>query len=118
VSAVGTAINSSCPQSEWSHTFLKGMLARMEVSFHKYGAAADAYPHRVNALKSAAERIEKYRQTGNTEWLIDAANFLMLEFMHPSLPYAEFRPTDSGESPGRVWWDTRAKNLDNEGSRL
>jgi hypothetical protein len=89
--------------SEHSPTFLQGMVARMEVSFHKYGAIKDAFPHKVDALRCLEERIAKYKETGNTEWLIDAANFAMIEFMRPSLPFAKFTPTDSDASPGRVW---------------
>lgn len=73
----------------------------MTVSFHKYGPIKEAYPHKISALKSLQERLKKYEETGNTEWLIDAANFAMIEYMLPSHPQAHFRGTDSGESPGR-----------------
>lgn len=82
--------------------FLQGMADRMEVSFHKYGAVADAYPHKVDALASLQKRIEKYLETRNTEYLIDAANFAMIEFMAPRFRDAEFKPTDSDGSPGRT----------------
>lgn len=75
----------------------------MEVSFHKYGPLKNAYPHKVDALKSLLLRIEKYRETGNTEFLIDAANFAMIEFMRPSVKDAKFVATDSNASPGRIW---------------
>lgn len=92
-------------RSEFSDRFVDGMRNRMIVSFHKYGPVAHGYPDRVNALDSLEERIQRYRETGNAEWLIDAANFAMIEFMHPSHPDAHFRPTDSHESPGRVRHD-------------
>ena len=38
--------------------------------------------------------------TGNTEYLCDAANYLMFEFMYPQKEGAYFRTTDSGESAG------------------
>ena len=90
----------STPKSEFSQSFIQGMLDRIGVSFHKYGKAADAFPHRVDALKSLKARIKMYRKTGNTEWLMDVANFAMFEYMHPSHKRAHFRPTDSSESPG------------------
>jgi hypothetical protein len=91
------------PDTEHSEPFIRGMVDRMLVSFFKYGKVADAYPGKVSALESLQARIAKYRQTGNTEYLIDAANFAMIEFMHPSQADAHFTPTDSDGSPGRVW---------------
>ena len=91
------------PASEFSEPFAQGMADRMAVSFAKYGAVKDAYPHRVDAIKSLKARLERYERDGNTEWLMDVANFAMIEFMHPKHPEAHFRPTDSKESPGRVW---------------
>lgn len=96
----------SIPTSEYSLEFIEGMKTRMAVSFYKYGAIADAYPHKVSALESLHKRLDKYMDTGNTEFLIDAANFAMIEFMLPSHPDAHFRPTDSNESPGRCAYDT------------
>lgn len=89
------------PFSEFSDRFVEYMKNRMEVSFHKYGAIADAFPTKIDALKSAADRIEQYRVTHNTEFLVDAANFLMIEFMLPGYHDAFFKGTDSSESPGR-----------------
>jgi hypothetical protein len=91
-----------CPPTEFSDEFVEYMRNRMVVSFHKYGPVADAYPHKVSALDSLQKRLAKYLETGNTEWLVDAANFCMIEFMRPSVPGAEFRATDSDASPGRV----------------
>jgi len=88
---------------EFSKDFLQGMLDRMAMSFYKYGKVADAYPRLVNALNSMQLRLGDYKKTGNRDALIDAANFLMIEFMHPAHRSAHFRATDSHESPGRVW---------------
>lgn len=93
----------SVPESENSQPFHQGMVDRMGVSFCKYGAVRDAYPHRVDAIESLKKRLERYERDGNTEWLMDVANFAMIEFMHPKHPEAHFRATDSKESPGRVW---------------
>lgn len=40
----------------------------------------------MDALKNIELRLQKYKDTGNTEFLVDIANFAMLEFMHPSIP--------------------------------
>lgn len=76
------------------------MANRMAFSEPKYGPLEDNYPHRKNSLLSAEERIQKYKETGNTEWLIDAANQLVIEALFPSHILAHFRATDSDESPG------------------
>lgn len=94
------------PTSEVSVTFLQGMVDRMGLSYFKYGLVEEAYGPRVvnrgDALRSMRKRLDKYRETGNTEWLMDAANFDMIEFMFPDHEEAHFRPTDADESPGRI----------------
>lgn len=90
------------PPKEISEEFIQGMRNRMITSFYKYGPIANAYPNKVFAVESLLVRIDKYLDTGNTEWLMDAANFAMIEFMHPSHPEAHFRATSAEESPGRV----------------
>ena len=101
----------SVPESENSEEFHQGMVTRMELSYFKYGLVSEAYPEKVKALRiaddegecSLEKRLRLYRETGNTEWLMDVANFAMIEFMHPRHPQAHFRGTDSDESPGRKW---------------
>jgi hypothetical protein len=88
--------------SEFSERFVQGMADRMTTSRHKYGPVADAYPHKVNAIASLKVRLAKYEETGNTEYLMDMANFAMIEYMHPRHPRAHFKAEDSLQSPGRV----------------
>lgn len=99
------AINGigSVPDTEFDLTFMQGMYDRMAASYAKYGAVAEAYPSRVDAIESLKIRLRKYEDTGNTEWLMDVANFAMIEFMRPRHKDAHFRATDSRESPGRKW---------------
>ncbi len=76
---------------------------RVEVSYHKYGSAADNFGAKcVDAIKSHDLCIRKYLETGNTEYLCDAANYLMFEFMYPQHENAHFRATSSDESAGTV----------------
>ena len=84
---------------EVSKDFLQGMANRMDVSFYKYGHVMDAIG-KVDEIACLLERVEKYRETGNTEWLMDAANFAMIEYMHKGA--GTFRATDSNESPGLI----------------
>jgi hypothetical protein len=93
----------SAPSTEYSVEFLQGMVSRMEMSYFKYGAVADGFPHKLDAIASMKARLERYERTGNLEYLMDAANFLMIEFMHPRHADAHFTPEDSSKSPGRQW---------------
>jgi hypothetical protein len=86
--------------SEFSKEFHQGMVNRMEVSFHKYGYLMDAVG-KIDEIKSLRQRLQRYEETGNTEWLMDVANIAMIEFMHRG-PEA-FRATESHESPGLTW---------------
>jgi hypothetical protein len=108
-------LTPTSPETEYSKQFLQGMLNRMSVSFHRYGPVADAYPDKVHAVRSLYQRLVRYEETGNTEFLIDVANFAMIEFLHPHLPNAHFTPTDSDASPGRTSTDgavTHAANAE------
>ena len=90
-------------ETEFSETFVARMKNRMATSYYKYGPIKKNYADgSTDAIKEMRERIKKYKETGNTEWLADAANFAMIEFMYPQHDEAHFRATDSGESPGLV----------------
>lgn len=89
-------------KTQVSEQFLAGMVARMEMSFFKYGDVREAYPDKIDAMASLEQRLNKYHETKNTEFLIDAANFCMIEFMLPKLEGAYFQATDSDQSPGRT----------------
>lgn len=76
---------------------------RVELSHEKYGSVRKNYrAGNIDALASMLKCVEKYRATGNTEYLCDASNYLMFEFMFPQVPGAHFRATDSSESAGIV----------------
>lgn len=87
------------PDKDYWDTVQK-MANRMAFSQEKYGDLADGYPHRVDAMANVKERIALYEETGNIEWLLDAANFAIIEALYPAHPDAHFRSTDSTESPG------------------
>lgn len=93
-------------RGQFDREFLQGMVSRTAVSYHKYGAVKDSVEKGMDPMASARDRMRLYERDGNTEWLIDAANYLQFEFMFPSHDNAHFRPTDSDESPGRLMTDT------------
>lgn len=91
----------AAPSTEVCAPFLKGMIDAMGLSFFKYGAVAEGYPKNVDAINSLKVRLARYEETGNTRWLVDIANYAMIEFMHPRHPDAHM-PEDDAQSPGRV----------------
>jgi hypothetical protein len=95
----------AAPETEFSQKFVQGMANRMAVSFHKYGPVSSGYPERLDAIASLQQRIQKYVDTGNTEFLMDVANFAMIEYLFPGHPEAHFAATDSDQSPGRTFKD-------------
>lgn len=70
----------------------------MVTSYYKYGPVKDNYDKykSINPIGSLEKRLKKYKETGNTEFLADIANFAMIEFMYPSIEGAAYKPTDSG----------------------
>jgi hypothetical protein len=97
-----------------SRKFHDLMDAAMLVSSFKYGAVAEAYPERVNAIDSLKKRLDAYRKTGNAEYLVDVANFAMIEFMHPAHAKAHYTATDASGSPGRVAANTDVYDRPNQ----
>ena len=87
-------------KKDFSEAFVGKMKNAIETSYYKYGHASRTYPELAQAHKCITERLELYLATHNTEYLVDVANFAMLEFMHPAFPDAAYRPTDSDVSPG------------------
>ena len=89
-------------ESEYSHEFDRLRQNRIRVSYHKYGPASKNFGEgRVDALKTADLCLDAFRRDGNTEHLVDAANYLMFRFMYP-LPGESFRTTGDQESVGTV----------------
>lgn len=91
----------SVPQDQIDIPFIQGMLNRMAVGFHNYGHMR-RYENKSNSLKNVKIRLEKYEQSHNTEFLIDAANFTMMEFVKPGFEDAFFKSTTKEESPGVI----------------
>ena len=86
---------------EYSNEFDTLRQNRVEVSYYKYGSALDNFGMKlVDALGSHDLCIKKYLETGNTEYLCDAANYIMFEFMYPRHKNAHFRSTGTDESAG------------------
>jgi hypothetical protein len=93
-------VKMELPKTDYSPEFDEFRKNRVAVSRHKYGSAAINFGQGlVDAVGSAEKCLEKYKQTKNTEYLVDAANYCMFGWMYPP-PGAFFRATSSNESAG------------------
>lgn len=85
---------------DFSNSFIDKMKNAIEMSHYKYGWANKCYPELAQAYKCIRERLECYEKTHNKEYLIDVANFAMLEYLYPAFADAKYVATDSADSPG------------------
>lgn len=89
--------------TEYSEEFDQLRKNRMVMSFYKYGPMQTNYGEKlIDALGSMDLCITKYKKTGNTEYLVDAANYAMIEYMYPQHVNGHFEPTDHSGSAGIV----------------
>lgn len=91
-------------KTEYSEDFDKKRKNSMVMSYYKYGPMGANYSGgqpNVDAIKSLEMRLEKYKETGNTDFLVDIANFAMIEFMYPQHKSAHYKAgADEKDSPG------------------
>lgn len=92
----------SVPLTEVNQFFIQGMFDRLSVGFFNYGPKAKDFPKRSDAIASLKLRLKEYERTGNTEFLMDVANYAEIEFSHPKHPKAHYVATDKRQSPGQV----------------
>lgn len=78
--------------------FLQGMADRMAVAKHRYGPLTEAPkpPNHIDEIAGLKKRIELYEETGNGEYLMDAANFAMIEYMLGNHPNFHLEPVEQG----------------------
>lgn len=76
---------------------------RVLQSHFKYGWVSENYKNNlIEAIPSLNNCLVAYEKTGNTEYLVDAANYLMFEYMFPQHENAHFEATSSDKSAGIV----------------
>ena len=86
--------------TEYSERFDEIRKRAMVTSHYKYGFIKEnAQNHCVDYIQTLEKRLRAYKDTGNTEFLADIANFAMIEFMYPQHQKAFYKPTDSKDSP-------------------
>lgn len=87
-------------KKDFSEAFVNKMKNAIEMSYYKYGNIGKTYPDLAQAYKCIQERLDLYLKTHNKDYLVDVANFAMIEFILPSFADADYKPTDSDKSPG------------------
>ena len=97
---------------DFSEEFITKMKNSIEVSHHKYGWMSNTYPELAQAVKCIRERLEIYEKTHNKDYLIDIANFAMIEYKFPSFNDAKYEPGDSDQSPGLAGGTSYKQMLD------
>lgn len=71
----------------------------LNVSYYKYGPAKDNCNGRVDVIGCIDKCLKKYKETHNTEYLLDVMNYAMFRVVFP-WPGDFFKHTDSDESAG------------------
>lgn len=89
-------------QNEYCEQFDKLRRNRVEMSFYKYGPARENFGGgRVDAVKTLELCLEAFKKDGNTEHMVDIANYAMFRYMFP-MDGEHFTATDSSGSVGTV----------------
>jgi hypothetical protein len=110
--------SAGVPISEFDPEFVIKMMSAMMVSYHKYGKLDKAYPLKFNAVDDIRARLKKFIETRNKHYLVDVANFAMIESMHPGKE-AYWGGNSAADSPGRsLASGRRLVQEDNEGNRI
>ena len=89
-------------KTDYSEEFDKKRKALIQQSYFKYGKASRNFAAgNVDAIGSLEKCLAKFKESGNTEYLCDIANYAMFRFMFPQKG-EYFRHTDSDDSAGIV----------------
>jgi hypothetical protein len=86
--------------TEYSEAFDEKRKNSICVSYYKYGPSKENFrTGLVDAIGSLKKCLRKFEETGNTEYLIDVANYAMFRYMWPQGSEG-YQATDSNQSAG------------------
>ena len=87
-------------EREYSKEFDRKRKNAIIVSYYKYGPSKENFQKgMVDAIGSLKKNLKKFEETGNTEYLVDVANYAMFRFMYPQ-EGESYKSTDSDQSAG------------------
>ena len=92
--------NDQILNRDFSKEFVEKMKHAILLSHEKYGWMSETYPELAQAIKCIDDRVKAYMETHNKDYLVDIANFAMIEYMHSMFPDAHYTPGDSDKSVG------------------
>jgi hypothetical protein len=88
-------------KQEFNSDFVKKMEQHCTLGYFKRGPMrVNAGEHLTDMMKNLRMNLDKYDETGNTEYLVSVALYSMFEFTIPQHPKAHYKATDSDESAG------------------
>lgn len=82
--------------SEWSHEFERLCRARMFCGGLRYGRLGAPGKPQWDRVEDILRRVAMYRETGNLELLVDAANLCQCEYVEGDHPLRHFEAADDG----------------------
>lgn len=83
-------------KTQWSSKFETLMRNRLAMGAFRYGLLNKGSGEVFDSIGSAIERLKLYKQTGNQEHLVDAANLCLVEFMAETHPNVHMESIDDG----------------------
>lgn len=87
--------------SEWSPEFERLMRNRLIMGALRYGKLRAPGKPQYDRFRSMFKRLLAYRDSGNTELLVDIANLCLCEFVECHHPLRHWHAVDGGEHVGR-----------------
>lgn len=90
---LGMSYTELC-KSEWSPRFEKLMRNRLLVGAFRYGKLNDPNKPEWDRIERIERCCKNYKETGNTEHLVDGANMFLLEFEEGKHPNKHFKASD------------------------
>lgn len=92
--------NDEILRRDFSEEFIAKMRKAILLSHEKYGWMSKTYPELAQGINCIEDRIKAYRTTHNKDYLVDIANFAMIEYMYSMFEDAHYTPGDSDKSVG------------------
>lgn len=81
-------------KTETNELFFQLMRNRLIIGAFRYGLMKNKDKGAYDLLEALKRKLGNYIATGNLEYLVDAANYLLLEFTFPHVNNAHFNATD------------------------
>ncbi len=88
-------------KSEWSIEFENLMRNRLIFGAYRYGRLAAPGKPQFDRCEYIERKVAQYRETGNTECLVDIANLALVEFVEGNHPQKHFASLDDHNQHAR-----------------